>query len=376
MTTAYPGPDTRATGAASTLGLGLAGLGLIGSILPWTGQPPVVPVPGVEGSVLAAALALTATVVFSLRRHGALDRRVGAPVAGGLSLCLSVYAIGRLTLAGIDNPDAPVVGIGLPITAVAGLCASIVAIADWNGIADRAVWAKLRALGTGLGIGLAAFASSAVASLPMLALGAIDTTWEYTLFVVLSYGGMIGFVFLYLHVRDLGLSYLDIEVPTRRDLAVMIGGFLSLLVLLGVITTLLQRLGIPSASPGVMDEVAVNPEIALALVALSVLVIGPAEELAYRNVLQKYLYEWFSGRSAVFFGTALFAVVHLPQYWVAANPLATLNALALVFVLSLLLGYVYYRTENVLVPMVIHGLFNGVQFAAFYVQLTNPVPTV
>jgi membrane protease YdiL (CAAX protease family) len=42
-----------------------------------------------------------------------------------------------------------------------------------------------------------------------------------------------------------------------------------------------------------------------------------------------------------------------------------------VTVLSLVLGWVYYRTENLLVPIFVHGAFNAIQFAGLYVRLTG-----
>ena len=45
--------------------------------------------------------------------------------------------------------------------------------------------------------------------------------------------------------------------------------------------------------------------------------------------------------------------------------------LAVVFALSLALGWVYYRTENLVVPILVHGAFNAIQFAGLYVRMTG-----
>jgi membrane protease YdiL (CAAX protease family) len=48
--------------------------------------------------------------------------------------------------------------------------------------------------------------------------------------------------------------------------------------------------------------------------------------------------------------------------------------LLLVFVLSTLLGLSYLKTENLLVPILIHGAFNAIQFLTLYIEITgNPV---
>jgi membrane protease YdiL (CAAX protease family) len=154
---------------------------------------------------------------------------------------------------------------------------------------------------------------------------------------------------------------------------VTVGGLFLLLLLLGVVTAVIQQLGLPSSDSQIQQQAGENPTRALYFVALACLVIAPAEELAYRNVVQKYLYEWFTKRSAVVLGAAVFAAVHFSQYQ-DANPLATLTTLVVIFLLSLLLGYVYYRTENLLVPILIHGAFNALQFLAVYLQATGRLP--
>jgi len=189
-----------------------------------------------------------------------------------------------------------------------------------------------------------------------------------------SYLGTVGFVVVYLKGRDLPWSYVDVSIPTGRDLLATVGGLFVLLLLLGGITTLVQQLGLPSSDSQIQQRAMENPPLALYFVALSFLVIAPVEELAYRNVVQKYLYEHFTGRSAVVLGAAVFGAVHFSQYQ-SANPLATLTTLVVIFVLSLFLGYVYYRTENLVVPILVHGAFNGLQFLAVYLQATGQLPT-
>ena len=37
--------------------------------------------------------------------------------------------------------------------------------------------------------------------------------------------------------------------------------------------------------------------------------------------------------------------------------------------------YVYYRTENLVVPILVHGAFNALQFLAVYLQATGQLPS-
>ncbi|WP_299265462.1 CPBP family intramembrane glutamic endopeptidase [Halorientalis sp.] len=362
-----------ATTAAPTTGLVLAGIALAASLLPWTGGTPVVAVPGVDGSVVGVVLGGGATLTFILRRRGVVDRRIGAPVAGFLSGALFGYALYRLMRPAIGTDAVPVVGVGLPVAALAGLGAAVVAVADYDAIADDAFWGRIRGLTVALAIGGGAFIGLFVGQLFALPLYPPETALEFSVATTVGYVGSVAFVAVYLRGRGLSLDYLDVSMPSVRNLLVTVGGLFLLLLLLGVVTAVIQQLGLPSSDSQIQQQAGENPTLALYFVALSFLVIAPAEELAYRNVVQKYLYEWFTKRSAVVLGAAVFAAVHFSQYQ-DANPLATLTTLVVIFLLSLLLGYVYYRTENLLVPILIHGAFNALQFLAVYLQATGRLP--
>jgi membrane protease YdiL (CAAX protease family) len=369
---AVDGRGPRTT-AAPTTGLVLAGIALAASLFPWTGGTPIVAVPGVDGSVVGIVLGAGAALVFSLRRHGTVGRRIGAPVAGLLSVSLFVYALYQLMRPAIGTDAVPVVGFGLPVAAIAGLGAAAVAVADYDALGDDAFWERTKGFAVALAIGGGAFAGLFVGQLFALPLYPPETALEYSVATTLGYLGSAAFVALYLRGRGLSLDYLDVSIPSVRDLLVAVGGLFVLLLLLGAITAVIQQLGLPSSDSQIQQQAMENPTLALYFVALSFLVIAPVEELAYRNVVQKYLYEYFTGRSAVILGAAVFAAVHFSQYQ-DANPLATLTTLAVIFFLSLLLGYVYYRTENLVVPILVHGAFNALQFLAVYLQATGQIP--
>jgi len=382
---AVDGVDGRGprTTAAPTMGLVLAGIALAASGLPWTGGTPIVAVPGIDGSVVGVVLAAGAALTFGLRRHGIVDRRLGAPVAGLFSLALFGFALYQLMRPAIGTDAVPEVGLGLPIAALAGLGAAAVAIADYDAIADDAFWGRVKGVAVAIALAGGAFVSLFVAQLlavvPLSIVGLVGVQPDLqsppvlTVVTTFSYLGTVGFVVLYLKGRDLPWSYVDVSTPSARDLLATVGGLFVLLLLLGGVTTLVQQLGLPSSDSQIQQQAMENPPLALYFVVLSFLVIAPVEELAYRNVVQKYLYEHFTGRSAVVLAAAVFGAVHFSQYQ-SANPLATLTTLVTISVLSLLLGYVYYRTENLVVPILVHGAFNALQFLAVYLQATGQLP--
>lgn len=209
----------------------------------------------------------------------------------------------------------------------------------------------------------------AVLLLPWAGEGAMSLPGFVVLFVA-SYAGMLGAVWLFLRRSGRDASYLDVEWPGVRDVGYgllgFVGGFAALLAV-GWLVSLLDLSTTPNAvlEPGLAGDTTYL----LVLIPLVLLVNAPAEELLYRNVVQKSLYGHFSKPGAVVLASAVFAVVHLPAYF-NPNLGATGVSLAVVFVGSLVFGWVYARTDNVVVPAVVHGLFNAVQIALLYVYLT------
>jgi hypothetical protein len=67
----------------------------------------------------------------------------------------------------------------------------------------------------------------------------------------------------------------------------------------------------------------------------------------------------------VLVGTLVFTAIHLPAYATGPPP-AIFATLLRLFAISLVLGVVYERTEKVVVPALVHGTYNAVQFAVAY----------
>lgn len=170
------------------------------------------------------------------------------------------------------------------------------------------------------------------------------------------------------YARRYGLA-IPLRRPTRRDVGWVAGG--TLLALAGVTVALvaLSSLGIeaaPNAIGGFGEEM---PVVFLALAVLSVLAIGPAEELLFRGAVQGRLRATLGPVGAVLGAGALFASVHALA--VVGTLGATLTTVAVIFVLSLVLGVAYERTRNILVPALLHGFYNATLFVAAYVGMAG-----
>ncbi|WP_049929048.1 CPBP family intramembrane glutamic endopeptidase [Halopiger goleimassiliensis] len=191
-----------------------------------------------------------------------------------------------------------------------------------------------------------------------------------TLFFVLNFLGFVLAGGIYIAATDRDWSFVDLRVPTSRDWRYVLAGIvLSILFYLGVNVTI-TLLELPSAESQVIDFVGNDQTMILVMLAIVFLFNAPAEEFLFRNIVQKRLYAAFSRMQAVVGASLIFATIHLPTYLLyAESPLATLVSLSIVFGGSLVFGYVYAKTDNLLVPAAAHAVFNAIQFGLLYLAV-------
>ena len=94
------------------------------------------------------------------------------------------------------------------------------------------------------------------------------------------------------------------------------------------------------------------------------------EEVVYRGILYSAFQRAFGVLAAVIVVTALFALVHVPQYY------PSYSTIFLICMLSLILTLIRVRTKNLLPCIVLHTIFNGIQsliliFEPYLTNITN-----
>ncbi|UPV76461.1 CPBP family intramembrane metalloprotease (plasmid) [Halorussus limi] len=189
--------------------------------------------------------------------------------------------------------------------------------------------------------------------------------------VVMGQGVAFGtFALGYLAYTDRGFDFVKVRVPTVRDVGWAVGGTLALFTGLIALSALFSVLGIQSASNSVTEFGEQDPTVFLLLVPLSFLFIGPGEELLYRGVVQGRLEEAFGPWVAIAVASVIFAVVHV----FSLQGSGKLAYIAILLVLSPILGAAYERTDNLAVPALIHGAFNAIQFYVAYLGATGGLP--
>lgn len=246
--------------------------------------------------------------------------------------------------------------------------------------ADESNWkSKLKTVGTAFGLGTTGYMASILWTIPFresTRLPGLEASTSSQLImnnIALALGAItIGI--LYFRFSEKNIQYIDLNIPDKRQFALIVGGTLALLLAFFAIGTATSFFGNAQPSEHTMAQTVttgdLDPQFLLLMVPISFLVIGPAEEFVFRNLVQKRLYEDFTKLAAVVISSLIFAVVHYPAY--ATGPIAdVLLSLGSVFTFSLILGGAYAWSENLLVPAVMHGTYNAAIFMNWYTALAH-----
>lgn len=192
--------------------------------------------------------------------------------------------------------------------------------------------------------------------------------------MALNFVGMVLVGAAYLWWRGHGRSYLDLRLPTLRDWAYVVAGTGAAIVAMMIVNATSVALDLPQAENQVMEFIGADPTMVLLMLVVVFLFNAPAEEFLFRNVIQKRLYAAFSPIGAVVVTSLVFAAVHIPTYGLAidgtaAEPVALVPIMITLFIGSIIFGYLYVETENLVVPIAAHAFYNAFQFMILYLVL-------
>ncbi|WP_318567510.1 CPBP family intramembrane glutamic endopeptidase [Salinigranum marinum] len=195
-----------------------------------------------------------------------------------------------------------------------------------------------------------------------LALNVVRTVLQFVGFVI----AIIGFLAItdtwhLLHTRRL----------TARTLLLSAGAVVVLLAAQFGAGFLLQALGISFGENQVITQGREAPVYFLYMIPVSLLLVGPIEELLFRGVVQGVLRRSFGVRAGIVVASGLFGLVH----WIAVSggPTEKLAYVAIAGTLGIVLGVLYERTETIAAPALAHGVYNSVLFVIQYVGATGAV---
>jgi membrane protease YdiL (CAAX protease family) len=225
-------------------------------------------------------------------------------------------------------------------------------------------------------IGLAAggFLASNLLSLPLLALFSffdvtLQSTIGYATSTLLQGIAFITVVVMYMRYAN-HPNLLNIRRPSAsnlnrvlRDLGWVIGGSILLLVGSQAVGIALQQFGLAPGTNQIVSAVRQDRTLALYLIVLSFVATGPGEETLFRGGVQGILRGTFSPVAAVVLSSMLFGLAHVTAVVTGGGASGVPGYVISAFVLGLVLGSLYEYTDNLLIPVLVHGAYNAVLFA-------------
>jgi membrane protease YdiL (CAAX protease family) len=234
---------------------------------------------------------------------------------------------------------------------------------DDSPVSDRA-----RAFVHGLvALGLTVFGvlASLLGAIPLFFLGR-DTVLGFGLGVVVGELGFVVVALGFLLVTRRGLAYLDLQLPgTRRQWAVVVGFTVGAFVVRTLVVVVATQVGVQPAESSVADSPLPFEVVAAILFPAMLLVVGPAEELLFRGVIQKYLREATSASTAIVVAGLLFGSIHVFSL-VQSTTVGALVALVVITAVGLGLGWLYEHTGSLPATMLAHGAYNALIVASAY----------
>jgi membrane protease YdiL (CAAX protease family) len=168
---------------------------------------------------------------------------------------------------------------------------------------------------------------------------------------------------------------IPIAVPSLRQVGIVLAGYAGAIVwvmLSGIVLTVVQNIrgeSIQTGNNAAAELGRTNPELLLLLIPASVLLIGPGEELLFRGVVQGRIRERFSRVPGIAIASLFFAALHIVAL-VGGSLLGNLVVVSILFGTATVFGVAYEYADNIVVPSLIHGLYNATLFTILYVSLT------
>jgi membrane protease YdiL (CAAX protease family) len=171
---------------------------------------------------------------------------------------------------------------------------------------------------------------------------------------------ILGVTLLFARHKGASLRTLGLKKPNLKILLLVSFAAVFLLLLAGTISAVQEFI----LGPDPMAEELTNAVLPrnllqlIALVALSMALVGPAEELAFRGFVQRGFENSFGKAGGLLFASILFGLLH---------GLNSLRAIIPVSAVSLVLGYVWQKTDgNTTTLAWMHGLYDSIAFVISY----------
>jgi hypothetical protein len=243
--------------------------------------------------------------------------------------------------------------------------APLVAVSDWE--------TRLRAIGLALGVVLAALVVGSVfRSVGVEVLALVEMTEASNPVVYHGTGTVLGLLgtlvvpvaYLKWYAED---NLVRLRSPTRRDwlwTGIGLGIFLAVMLASELVISLLD---VETAENVAVEQGREHPELFLLLLPVQFLLTAPAEELLYRGVVQGLFRRAYGIVPGILVASALFGLIHYPAL-AATETNGIFVVIAILAATGVVLGTLYEYTGNLLIPIVVHAVWNTLVFGSQYLD--------
>lgn len=171
---------------------------------------------------------------------------------------------------------------------------------------------------------------------------------------------ILGITVVFTKQKGAGLKQLGLKKPSLKVilLASLIG--LLLLLLAGSISVIEEAIFGPDPDANLLIEAILPRDLLqfIAMISITMVLVGPAEELAFRGFIQSGFENSFGKTKGLLFASILFGILH---------GLNSLRSIVPVIIVSLFIGYFWQKTNrNTFASAWAHGLYDSIAIALAY----------
>ena len=173
-------------------------------------------------------------------------------------------------------------------------------------------------------------------------------------------GIILGITFLFAKQKGAELKQLGLKKPSLKIILIASLAALFLIFLAAGISVIEESiLGPDPDAPLIIDAILPRDSLQfIALICISMALVGPAEELAFRGFVQRGFETSFGKMKGLLVASVLFGLLH---------GLNSLRSIVPVTVISLFLGYFWQKTDgNTIATAWMHGLYDAIAIALTY----------
>lgn len=193
----------------------------------------------------------------------------------------------------------------------------------------------------------------------------LDETYFLPLMTVIQ-GAIFTLVTIaYLSIQDT-LDTLSVSYPSKQEFTYVFLATCSILVAYVLYTVISSYIGIETADHTISQASEQNPMLPLIMIPVSIFVIGVWEEVVFRGFVHEKLRLAFKPEYIIGIASFIFAIIHVGSY----ESQGIVPTILFLFMISSVIGFAYEKTQNLIVPILIHGFYDAVLFTVILLNVT------